>query len=121
MGSYHDLDVFKLSRQLNILTYKAVIAKLPKSEIYALSSQMRRAVTSITFNIAEGYGRKTVKDRVHFLYIARGSIYELEAQLITCVDLGYLTRENITPVLKLEDKVSRMLMGLIKKYENIGL
>ena len=75
----------------------------------------------LPLNIAEGYGRKTVKDRVHFLYIARGSIYELEAQLITCVDLGYLTRENITPVLQLEDKVSRMLMGLIKKYESIGL
>lgn len=119
MGSYRDLDVFKHARQLNILTYRSVIAKLPKSEIYALSSQMRRAVTSITFNIAEGYGRKTIKDRIHFLYIARGSIYELEAQLITCVDLGYLTKEELNPVLHLEDKVSRMLMGLIQRYEKI--
>lgn len=112
------LDIEFMVQIPGSIIYKAVIAKLPRSEIYALSSQMRRAVTSITFNIAEGYGRNTVKDRIHFLYIARGSIYELEAQLITCVDLGYLTKEELNPVLSLEDKVSRMIMGLIRKYEN---
>lgn len=66
MGSYHDLDVFKLSRQLNILTYKAVIAKLPKSEIYALSSQMRRAVTSITFKHCRRIRKKDSKGQSPF-------------------------------------------------------
>ena len=117
MSSYRDLQVFQFSRRLNVLTYDAVIDKLPKSEMFALASQMRRAVTSITFNIAEGYGRKSIKDRIHFLYIARGSAYELEAQLMTCVDLGYFTQEEIIPVMEMEKKVARMLMGLIKVNE----
>ena len=82
MGSYHDLRVFQMSRKLTTTTYDTIISRLPSGELYALSSQMRRAVTSITFNIAEGFGRKILKDRIHFLYIARGSAYELEAQLI---------------------------------------
>lgn len=61
MSSYRDLQVFQFSRRLNVLTYDAIIDKLPKSEMFALASQMRRAVTSITFNIAEGYGRKSIK------------------------------------------------------------
>jgi four helix bundle protein len=117
MGSYHDLVVFKMSRQLTIMTYKSVISKLPQSEMYALSSQIRRAVTSITFNIAEGFGRKTLKDRVHFLYIARGSAYELEAQLLTCMDIGYLTKEEILPVMQMQDQTTRILMRLIQSYE----
>ncbi|WP_416177799.1 four helix bundle protein [Dialister sp.] len=117
MSSYRDLQVFQLSRKLNVMTYDQVIAKLPKSEMFALASQMRRAVTSITFNIAEGYGRKSIKDRIHYLYIARGSTYELEAQLITCVDLGYLTEEEITPIMEMEKNVARMLMGLIRVNE----
>lgn len=90
---------------------------MPPSEIYALSSQIRRAVTSITFNIAEGYGRKTLKDRIHFLYIARGSLYELEAQLITCMDLGYLKQEKMKDVVLLQSQVARMLAGLIRANE----
>ncbi|WP_297022872.1 four helix bundle protein [uncultured Dialister sp.] len=117
MGSYHDLRVFQMSRKLTTTTYDKIISRLPSSELYALSSQMRRAVTSITFNIAEGFGRKTLKDRIHFLYIARGSAYELEAQLLVCVDLKYMTKEEIQPVLTMQDEVARMLMGLIYSYE----
>lgn len=117
MGSYRDLQVFQLSRKLTVLTYKQVVSKMPPSEIYALSSQIRRAVTSITFNIAEGYGRKTLKDRIHFLYIARGSLYELEAQLITYMDLGYLKQEEMKDVVLLQSQVARMLAGLIRANE----
>lgn len=117
MGSYRNLQVFQLSRKLTVLTYKQVVSKMPPSEIYALSSQIRRAVTSITFNIAEGYGRKTLKDRIHFLYIARGSLYELEAQLITCMDLGYLKQEEMKDVVLLQSQVARMLAGLIRANE----
>ena len=117
MTSYRDLKVFQMSRQLTRFTYERIINRLPNYEMYALASQMRRAVTSITFNIAEGYGRKTTKDKVHFLYIARGSAFELEAQLITCVDLKYMTQEEIAPVMKMEGEVARMLMGLIRMYE----
>lgn len=117
MGSYRDLQVFQLSRKLTVLTYKQVVSKLPPSEIYALSSQIRRAVTSISFNIAEGYGRKTLKDRIHFLYIARGSLYELESQLITCMDLGYLKQEEIKEIMILQSNVAKMLAGLIRVNE----
>lgn len=117
MRGYRDLKVFEAARVLTKETYRQIVPKLPPSEIYALSSQIRRAVTSIAFNIAEGYGRGTEKEKIRFLYIARGSAYELEAQLIVCVDLGYLTEPEIDEVWRLEKQVARMLNGLITFFE----
>jgi four helix bundle protein len=62
----------------------------PREEIYGLSSQIRRAAISVSCNIAEGYGRKTTQDYIRFLYIAYGSIYELETQMLLSGDLGYI-------------------------------
>ena len=92
MGSYKDLLAWKEARILTRMVYD-MIRFLPKEEIYCLSAQMRRSVVSIGSNIAEGAGRGSTQDYMHFLYIARGSAYELETQLIYCDDLDFMSKE----------------------------
>ena len=90
-----------------------VTKKLPKEELYALSSQIRRAVISIPSNIAEGFGRASAKDYLHFLTIARGSAYETETQLRLCVIVGYLSDENIELATEILREVKAMLNSMI--------
>jgi len=110
--NYRKMIVWQKAMQLTELTYVAV-KKLPKEELYALSSQMRRAVVSIPSNIAEGAGRNTDKDLRHFMTIARGSATELETQLMICEMLRYLSIDDVKPIMILLDEVRRMLSVLI--------
>ncbi len=112
--NYRDLVVWKRSIELLKETYK-LMRFLPKEEIYALSNQIRRAVVSIPSNIAEGNGRASSKDYARFLSMARGSKYELETQLLICVELCYLTQEQITHAMNLSEVIGRMLNVLIAK------
>ena len=97
MAGYSDLVVWQEARRLN-RQVGDLVKKLPPYELYGLSDQMRRAAVSIGSNIAEGRGRGTIPDFIHFLYIARGSAYELGTQLIYSVDLGYVDRKEIGEV-----------------------
>ena len=112
--NYRDLVVWKRSIELVKVTYK-LMRFLPKEETYALSNQIRRAVVSIPSNIAEGNGRASSKDYARFLSMARGSKYELETQLLICVELCYLTQEQITHAMNLSEEIGRMLNVLIAK------
>ena len=112
--NYRDLVVWKRSIELVKETYK-LMRFLPKEETYALSNQIRRAVVSIPSNIAEGNGRASSKDYARFLSMARGSKYELETQLLICVELCYLTQEQITHAMNLSEEIGRMLNVLIAK------
>lgn len=112
MANYKDLSVWKESRVLYKQVYEAV-NRLPIEEKYALSSQMRRAVISIPSNIAEGQGRGTIKEYIHFLYNARGSAYELEAQLIACGDLSLVDKSVLRAIYMQNRKVIVMLNKLI--------
>ncbi|MFI5264901.1 MAG: four helix bundle protein [Candidatus Kapaibacterium sp.] len=87
---------------------------LPSDELYGLRSQIRRAVVSIPSNIAEGHGRRGNKEFLHHLSIAKGSLSELETQLILCARLSYISREDLKPVWDRAQTVSKMLSGLIK-------
>ncbi len=111
--SYKDLIVwqkgYELVKQVYILT-----SKLPQSEIFALQSQMRRAVISIVSNIAEGSSRKTRKDYCQFIHIAYGSTSELETQLLLCKDLYKISNDK---ELALITEVSKMLRAIIIKLE----
>ena len=69
--------------------------RFPKDEMYGLTSQIRRSAVSIPSNIAEGYGRKTTLEYVRFLYIAYGSVCELETQTMLSGDLGYVGKERL--------------------------
>ena len=87
-------------------------------ERYGLTSQIRRAVVSIPSNIAEGYGRKTTPDYLRSLYIAYGSICELETQILLSSDLGYIKDNDLKELLEKIGEVERMLKALIKSLEN---
>ena len=112
--NYRDLVVWKRSIELVKETYK-LMRFLPKEETYALSNQIRRAVVSIPSNIAEGNGRASTKDYALFLSMARGSKYELETQLLICVELNYLTQEQIAYAMNLSEEIGRMLNVIIAK------
>jgi four helix bundle protein len=90
LRNYKELKVWEKSYQLCLEIYR-ITKGFPKIEIYSLISQMRRAALSIPSNIAEGYGRKTLSDYLRFLYIAYGSVCELETQIMLSGDLGYLS------------------------------
>ena len=113
---YTDLKVWQRSMDLAVVIYKNV-KNLPKEELYGLSDQMRRAVVSIPSNIAEGQQRNTLREYLHFLYIAKGSLGELETQILLCERLGYFSTE-ITDPIKVECKeIGRMLNSLIKRLQ----
>jgi four helix bundle protein len=118
MKSYTDLDVWKLARILVKDIYQ-LSATFPREEIYNLVSQMRRCAVSIPSNIAEGHGRNHSKDTIQFLYIARGSLYELETQLLISFDLGYCLKENLDVLLEKVINCRQMLNGLIRYFEKI--
>ena len=113
LQKYEDLIVWQKAMDLVVDVYK--LAKLlPNEEIYALSSQMKRAAVSIPSNIAEGQERNTTKDFINHLFIAKGSKGELETQLVICVRLQYLTHPQITQAQSLLSEIGKMLNALIQ-------
>ena len=117
LKSYRDLDVWKASMALVKSVY-LLTTDFPKSEIYGLTSQIRRAAVSIPSNIAEGYGRVHRGDYVHHLSIAQASLCELETQLILGVDLGFSRRELAQKVWKDSQEVGKMLSKLIRSLNS---
>jgi four helix bundle protein len=109
--SFRDLDVWKLSIEFVKNIYK-ITNKFPNSEIYGLTSQLRRSAISIPSNIAEGQGRNSSKEFGQFLAIALGSLAELETQLIIGKEIEYLTGENLIPLLTDTDIIRKMIKAL---------
>ena len=114
---YKDFVVWQKAIDLSVEVYK-LVKLLPKTETYALSDQMRRAVISIPSNIAEGQGRNSARDFANFLGIARGSQKELETQLYICTRLEYFTEEEASTALNLCEEVGKMLNALIIKLQS---
>lgn len=112
-NSYKDLDVWKKSIDLVKQIYQITEA-FPKSEIFGLSSQIRRAAVSIPSNIAEGQARNSNKEFRQFLFISLGSVSELETQIIIAQELGYVKEESAKNILDATDSITRMVKGLIK-------
>ena len=112
--SYRDLLVWQKSMKLAKVIY-FLVKKLPKEETYSLSDQMRRAATSIPSNIAEGYERHTKKEYSHFLFIARGSNAELNTLLQLCIDIDYLTENEVKEAIELSNEIGKILTTIIKK------
>ena len=90
--SYRDLEVWQLAMSLAEDVY-GTLKTLPNDERFALSSQLRRAVISIPSNIAEGFGRDTTRDFLHFIAIARGSLYEVMTQMELAIRLAYVPEQ----------------------------
>ena len=112
-NTYRDLKVWQRSIDLAERIYP-LTASFPASEIYGLSSQMRRAAVSIASNIAEGWGRRSRKDYGRFVLVARGSNDELETQLVIAGRLGFCNTEQLDQATALSDEIGKMLSGLHK-------
>lgn len=93
MRDFHKLKVWQKSHQLALEVYK-VSQSFPKEELFGLTSQIRRAVSSVPTNIAEGCGRDSNKDFAHFLQIAIGSASEVEYELLLAHDLQYINKDE---------------------------
>ncbi len=110
--SYKELIVWQKSMDLVVEIYN-LVKNLPKEEIYALSSQMRRSAISVPSNIAEGQRRTSTKEFSNFLSIAKGSNAELQTQLLICKRLVYLSEQDIEKAYQLSLEIDKMLYKLI--------
>jgi four helix bundle protein len=110
--SYQDLIVWQKAMDLAEQCYLAT-RPFPKEELFGMTSQIRRAATSIPANIAEGWGRGTTGEYLQFLRVAQGSTKELETHLLLCHRVGLLTADQARPLLSLLAEVSRMTISLI--------
>ncbi|HEY3974276.1 MAG TPA: four helix bundle protein [Candidatus Sulfotelmatobacter sp.] len=117
-GSYRDLRVWQRAMDLVVSIY-AESQGFPKNELYGLVSEMRRAAVSIPSNIAEGKGRLTDRDRAHFFCQARGSLLELETQILIAQRLGFLIQQRAEIVIGLCAELGRMLNLLIQSIRPI--
>ncbi len=111
-GGFRRLTVWQRSMELLVEIYR-ITKLLPKSELYGLSAQMRRAAVSIPSNIAEGYSREHRGDYIRFLSIAKGSSGEIETQIEALERLELLTHQQLARAASLESEVGRMLRQLI--------
>jgi len=111
--TFKDLDTWQKGHELVLVIYK-ITKEFPQREMYSLVDQMRRAVVSITSNIAEGFGRRSSNEKIRFYYIATGSLTEIQNQLLIARDLKYLNTEEYLEVEKLTEVVYRLLNGLIR-------
>lgn len=118
MGPYKNLDVWQKSMTLISEIYR-ITESFPKSEIFGLTSQMRRASVSIPSNIAEGYGRISNAEVLHFLHIALGSSNELDCQIEIARNLKFIENDIYESLVKLNNDVNKMLHSLIFHREQI--
>jgi four helix bundle protein len=114
--SFRDLYAWQEGHKLVLQIYAAT-KSFPGVEIYGLTSQMKRAAVSITFNIAEGFGKKSYKDKLRYYVISHGSLLEIENQLAIATDLGYLPRTLFDDISHHSERVHKILNALIKKTE----
>lgn len=115
--SYQELEVWKQTRSLVKEIYQ-LTASFPKGEQYGLTNQLRRAAVSVPSNIAEGCGRNHPKDSIQFFFIARGSLYEIETQIVIASDLDMLEESQKYVFLEKLQSCKRLLNGFINYFQN---
>ena len=116
-SDYKELQVWQKAMDLVVEIYK-ISKLLPKEETYGISDQIRRAAVSIPSNIAEGESRNSAKEFIQFLSIARGSLAELETQLLICIKVNMLSEDNITEAQNITTEVGKMIKGLMNKLNS---
>mgnify|MGYP001588863076 CR=1 len=114
---FTDLEAWRKAHELALAIYKAT-QKFPKSEAFALTSQIQRAAVSITSNIAEGFGRQTIREKVQFYYQAHGSLTEVKSQLILAKDLKYISTQEFDTIMDTLINSHRLLQGLLRKTKS---
>lgn len=117
-SDYKDLKVWQKGMDLTAEIYR-LVRLLPREETYAMSDQLRRASVSIPSNIAEGHGRDSDKEFVKFLCIARGSLFEVETQLLLCNRLNMIYENDTARAFPLISEIGKMINSLIKYRQNL--
>lgn len=120
MGDFKSLIVWQKSVSLVTDIY-TLTEKFPKNEIFGLTSQMRRASVSIPSNISEGHSRRSSKDYIQFLKFSRGSLAELETQILISKNLNFITEKEYLEIDKKTIEVSKMLNSLISSINKTKL
>lgn len=116
--SFTDLDAWKEGHKLVLMIYD-ITRKFPKEEVFGLTNQLRRAVVSITSNVAEGFSRNSYKEKLQFYFIALGSLIEIQNQLLIAKDINYISKEEFDKIAEQTVIVSKITNGLIKKTKTI--
>lgn len=116
INTFRDLIVWKTAHQLVLLIYN-LTKQFPKEELFGLTNQIRRAVVSITSNIAEGFSRKSTKEKRQFYYLSLGSLTEVENQIIIARDLKYITTQQYAQTMDLIVQTGKLLNGLIRSLK----
>lgn len=114
--NFTDLVAWQEAHRLAVIVYRKT-ENFPKSEQFGLTNQIRRAVTSIGSNIAEGFSRRTSADKQHFYTIAKGSNNELQSQLLLARDINFLTKDDFSSISQQSNTVSKLLTGLKKSLD----
>ncbi|MCK4828666.1 four helix bundle protein [bacterium] len=110
------LDVWNKAIDLTVDIYR-LSDRFPKTEIYGLTSQMRRAAVSVPSNTAEGAARQTKKEFINYLHMAQGSLSELDTQLVIANRLQYISVEAFKKIENAIETISKMITGLIKSLK----
>jgi four helix bundle protein len=118
--TFKELDAWKKSRELVKLLYLAT-ASFPKEEEFGLKLQIRRAAISVVSNIAEGYGRQYKKETIQFIFVAKGSLNEIEAQLMAAEDLNFLQAESMHNIYEQIEIARKLVSGFINYLEKSDL
>ncbi len=118
-NSFRDLEAYKDGKEVVKDVYR-LLKKFPKEEQFAMCDQLRRASVSITSNIAEGSGRTSSKEKVHFIEFSYGSLMEVLSQLDVAMDLGYISEEDFNNFEKKEERLASLLSGLRSFFEKKG-
>ncbi len=111
--SFTDLETWKYAHKLVLEIYK-LTKSFPKEEIYGLTNQIRRCAISISSNIAEGFSRRTDKDKIQFYYMAKGSLTEFQNQLLVARDIKLINNQNFQDIASLTVVVHKLINGSIK-------
>lgn len=114
--SFTDLYAWQEGHKLVLMIYRYT-EKFPKSEMFGLTSQIRRAAVSVTSNIAEGFSRNTSKDKVQFYSMSHGSLTEIQNQLIIARDIKYIDKEEFLKIANQTISVAKLINGL-KRIKN---
>ncbi len=114
--SYKEQFIWKRAVQLAVNCYK-VTRLFPQSELYRLTSQIRRSSVSVASNIAEGYGRRSKQEYVQFLHIALGSLRELDTQLIIAKEVDLVQKDLLTPLLNEVEEMQSILVATLNKLK----
>lgn len=116
--SFTKLDTWREGHILVLAIYSQTKA-FPKEEIFCLTNQIRRAVVSITSNIAEGFSRNSWKEKLQFYTTAMGSLTEVENQILIARDVGYMSNDQFNRLANQAIRVGKLLTGLIKKSKSM--